>query len=142
MFVVQLIRRRRPERSWPLAHHQTLYRELRKRLPLPVIVHTVGSDETGVPDGCVPLASADILTAAALIERATLFVGPDTGLTHIAAALGVPTLAIHLGHPPEVCAALGDNVALVRQVEPYADPALTTPEQVLAALDRHLAVSA
>lgn len=142
VFVVQLIRRRRPERSWPLAHHQTLYRELRKRLPLPVIVHTVGSDETGVPDGCVPLASADILTAAALIERATLFVGPDTGLTHIAAALGVPTLAIHLGHPPEVCAALGDNVALVRQVEPYADPALTTPEQVLAALDRHLAVSA
>src|SRR5881409_2784869 len=82
------------------------------------------------------------ITAAALIERATLFVGPDTGLTHIAAALGVPTLAIHLGHPPEVCAALGDNVALVRQVEPYADPALTTPEQVLAALDRHLAVSA
>ncbi len=142
VFVVQLIRRRRPERSWPLAHYQTLYRELRKRLPLPVLVHTVGSDETAVPKGCVPLASADILTAAALIERATLFVGPDTGLTHVAAALGVPTLAIHLGHPPEVCAALGDNVVLVRQAGPYADPALTTPEQVLAKLDHHLAVKA
>src|SRR5207247_6558709 len=127
---------RRPERSWPLAHHQTLYRELRKRLPLPVIVHTVGSDETGVPDGCVPLASADILTAAALIERATLFVGPDTGLTHIAAALGVPTLSIHIGYAPAVCRALGDNVTLITQAKPLDDPANVSPNDVLRGVER------
>ena len=78
----------------------------------------------------------DILTLAALIERASLYVGPDTGPTHIAAALGVPTVAIHLGYPPEVCGALGDTVALVRQRRPLDDPALITPDDVLDAVER------
>ena len=36
----------------------------------------------------------DLLAAAALMERATLCVGNDNALTHIAAAAGAPTLTI------------------------------------------------
>jgi ADP-heptose:LPS heptosyltransferase len=142
VYVTQLVRRSRPLRSWPLAHYHALCGLLRARLGLPVLVDTVGSDETAVPDGCVPLDRLDILTAAAIIERAHLYVGPDTGPTHVAAALGVPTLAIHVGYPPEVCRALGDNVLLVRQARPLDDPARVTPEQVAAALDGHRLVEA
>ncbi len=135
IYVVQIVRRDRPARSWPLAHYRELLRGLRSRFGAPIVVHTVGSDETEVPADCAHVARADILTVAGLIERAALYVGPDTGPTHIAAALGVPTVSIHLGFPPEVCRALGDTVALVRQERPFDDPAKTSPDAVLAAAD-------
>ena len=136
VYVVQLVRRSRPERSWPLAHYHALYGKLRAACSLPLLVDTAGSDETDVPTDVTRVEGADMLTAAALIERARLYIGPDTGPTHVAAALGVPTVAIHLGYPPEVCGALGDNVALVRQRRPLEDPALTSPEDVWDAVER------
>lgn len=51
--------------------------------------------------GAVPAArridlagSLDLLTAAACLGRADLFVGNDSGLMHLAAAMGVPTLGL------------------------------------------------
>src|SRR6185437_5204735 len=37
---------------------------------------------------------ADLLTAAAVLRRAAMFIGNDTGLMHIAAAAGAPTLGL------------------------------------------------
>ncbi len=136
VYVVQLVRRSRPERSWPLTHYHALYDKLRAAGSLPLLVDTAGSDETDVPPGVIRVEGADIMTAAALIERARLYIGPDTGPTHVAAALGVPTVAIHLGHSPDVCRALGDNVALVRQRRPLEDPTLTSPEDVWNAVEQ------
>ena len=46
--------------------------------------------------GAVDLAGQLTLAqAACVIARAQLYIGPDTALTHIAAALGVPTLAFY-----------------------------------------------
>jgi ADP-heptose:LPS heptosyltransferase len=36
----------------------------------------------------------DLLTAAAALRRCALFIGNDTGLMHIAAAIGTPTLGL------------------------------------------------
>lgn len=138
VYVVQLVRGRRAFRSWPLAHYHALYALLRKRTDLPIVVDTTGSDDTALPDVCVPLGRLGLMPACAAVERARLFVGPDTGLTHVAGALGTPTVAIHLGFPPEACAALGPRVEVVAQPEPFADPALTTPADVLARIDRLL----
>ena len=139
VYVAQVIRRSRPLRSWPLAHWHALYDRLRAAAGLPLVVDTTGSDETAVPAHCVRLERLDILVAAALIERARLFVGPDSGLTHVAAALGVPTVSIHLGYPAASCRALGDAVRLVEQAAPFEDPAATPPERVLAVAARALA---
>jgi ADP-heptose:LPS heptosyltransferase len=62
-------------------------------------------------------------------------VGSDSGLTHAAGALGSPTVAIHLGYPPETGAALGDRVAIVRQRHPFDEPAATSPEKVLPTVE-------
>ncbi|MGE0532457.1 MAG: glycosyltransferase family 9 protein [Hyphomonadaceae bacterium] len=48
-------------------------------------------DADGVPASG---AGLDILAAAALAERATLCIGNDNALTHIAAAMGAPTLTL------------------------------------------------
>jgi ADP-heptose:LPS heptosyltransferase len=140
IFVAQVIRRRRPLQSWPLASYHALYAALRRRTDHALVVGVTGADEPAVPAFCHALDGLDLLTVAAVIERARLFVGVDSGLTHVAAALGVPTVSVHLGYPPEVCRALGDSVVLVRQRHPFDDPARTPPEEVLAAVDRALAM--
>ena len=49
----------------------------------------------GMPQGTVNAAGRLTLGASAcLVSRSRIYVGPDTGMTHIAAAVGVPTAAI------------------------------------------------
>ena len=44
------------------------------------------------------LGPFDVQTLAAVVSRASLYIGNDTGPTHLAAALGVPTIAIFGPH--------------------------------------------
>lgn len=46
------------------------------------------------PRGVDCVGKGDILLSAAAIQRATLFVGNDSGLMHVAAAAGTPTLGL------------------------------------------------
>lgn len=49
-----------------------------------------------MPPGTINAAGRLTLSASAcLVNRARLYVGPDTALTHVAAALGVPTIALY-----------------------------------------------
>lgn len=51
---------------------------------------------SSMPRGTINLAGKLTLPeAGCLISRAAVFVGPDTALTHMAAALGVPTVALY-----------------------------------------------
>jgi heptosyltransferase-3 len=67
----------------------------------------------------------DLLTAAAVLQRCALFVGNDTGLMHIAAASGVPTLGLFGPSPIAQYAPWGDRTAVVRT---EAAPASMFPE--------------
>jgi ADP-heptose:LPS heptosyltransferase len=71
---------------------------------------------------------------AALLEQCTLYVGNDSGLSHVAGALGIPTVAVFGPTDPDVWAPLGRAVAAVRAPEGTGWP---TPEAVLEAA-RHL----
>lgn len=46
------------------------------------------------PSTCNLAGSLSLAQLTALIESARLFIGPDTGITHLAAATGIPTIAI------------------------------------------------
>lgn len=49
-----------------------------------------------MPDGVLNLTGRLSLSASAcLLSRARLYIGPDTAMTHAAAALGVPTVALY-----------------------------------------------
>lgn len=60
----------------------------------------------------------DLLTAAAVLRRAALFIGNDTGLMHIAAAAGAPTLGLFGPSPVEKYAPWGRCTAVVRTADP------------------------
>jgi lipopolysaccharide heptosyltransferase III len=56
----------------------------------------------------------DLLTAAAALRRCALFIGNDTGLMHIAAAAGTPTLGLFGPSPVEHYAPWGRCTAVAR----------------------------
>ena len=59
----------------------------------------------------------DLLTAAAVLRRSVMFIGNDTGLMHIAAAAGTPTLGLFGPSPIEKYAPWGRRTAVVRTAE-------------------------
>jgi hypothetical protein len=60
----------------------------------------------------------DLLTAAAMLRCCALFIGNDTGLMHMAAAVGTPTLGLFGPSPSSQYAPWGKHTALVRSVDP------------------------
>jgi heptosyltransferase III len=69
-----------------------------------------------------PLVAANwpLLPTAALIGQATVFIGHDSGLTHLAAALGRPTVAIFGPTDPEIWGPRGAHVTVVQMVRESA----------------------
>jgi heptosyltransferase-3 len=60
------------------------------------------------------LLNANLLGLAEALHGCRLFIGHDTGVTHLAAAVGTPTVALFGATDPDVWAPLGDHVRVVR----------------------------
>jgi lipopolysaccharide heptosyltransferase I len=103
----------RPEKEWPVASWIALGRSLgnqgyRVMLPWGTQTERQRSVEiaAAVPGAGVPdLRPLD--EVARMVARASIVAGVDTGLLHLAAALGVPLVAIFLGTEPEQHGPLG-----------------------------------
>ena len=71
-----------------------------------------------LPDGqAIDLVGLDLLTTAAAFRRAALFVGNDSGLMHLAAASGIPTLGLFGPTRDDLYAPWGPRCAIVRTPE-------------------------
>jgi heptosyltransferase-2 len=57
----------------------------------------------------------DLRKSIALLSRCNLFITNDSGLMHIAASLGVPTVAIFGSTDPKLTGPLGDNVRVIKK---------------------------
>jgi heptosyltransferase-1 len=104
--VVLLHATARPEKEWPVANWVELGRDLAARgyelvLPWGTEAERRRSAEiaAAVPNAKVP-ALQPLDEATRMIARAAFVVGVDTGLLHLAAALGVPLVAIFVGTEP------------------------------------------
>ena len=62
-----------------------------------------------------------LLTVAAVIKRSALFIGNDTGLMHLAAATGTPTLGLFGPSPIDQYAPWGPHTAVVSTAIPHKD---------------------
>ena len=110
-----------PRKNWALER----YRELARRLEMPVR-WCAGPEE--------PLEDAvrmdNLCELACWLASARLYIGNDSGITHLAAAAGAPVVAIFGPTDPAVWAPRGDQVRVVSgNLEDIP------PEEVLAAID-------
>jgi heptosyltransferase III len=94
-----------PRKNWPLA----AFEEVARRLSLPV-EWTAGPEE--ILPGAVRFES--LLDLARWLTGAQLYIGNDSGITHLAAAAGVPVIALFGPTSPEVWAPRGGNVTVLR----------------------------
>lgn len=126
-----------PAKTWPAERFAALVEELAPRRAWLLIL---GPAEAEGPapllrlPRAVPARELPLRVLAALVGRAGLCVGNDSGISHLAAAGAAPTLALFGPTDPSVWAPLGPSVECVRS----PDRTMTGLEvaAVLAAADR------
>ena len=108
-------------KRWPAARWADLARALRDRRSLPVVL-TAGPGEGALADEVAGLAggaarrgpaTGSLAELGALLRRAAVAVGSDTGPVHLAAALGTPTVALFGPKDPAIYAPRGPRVRVV-----------------------------
>jgi ADP-heptose:LPS heptosyltransferase len=112
-------------KNWPLVS----YTALAEYLPLK-------TEWTCGPEEALPEATrfANLSELAAWIAGARLYIGNDSGITHLAAAIGVPSIAIFGSTSPETWAPRGESVTVL-----YSNPLEALPvADVLSAANRLL----
>ena len=101
-------------KNWPLDKFRALAYGLERILP---VYWCRGHDDP-------PLADAvhidDLYDLACWLARASLYAGNDSGITHLAAAVGTPVLALFGPTDPEVWGPRGPNVRIARWHAPGA----------------------
>lgn len=107
------------DKCWPVDRYAALAQRLHRRGPIRCILGEVEAEQP--PEDFSALNPEIISTLDALrdiLETARLYIGNDAGPTHLAAQLGVPTVAIFGPTPPQVWRPLGPNVQVVAPPQP------------------------
>jgi heptosyltransferase-2 len=119
-----------PAKRWPVEHWRTLVRRLVEQRAARVVL--VGGDDDRATAraiaGSAPTEGLedwtglfDLRQLAALLERAALFVGADSGPAHLAAAVGAPVVVLFSGtNDAQQWRPWGQRVTVVRQAVPCA----------------------
>jgi heptosyltransferase-3 len=125
-----------PRKNWPLERWAAALREARATRDFGVVV--VGGEaererwpeiRAAAPPGSVETLGATLPELAALFARCAGFLGHDSGLAHLAAAVGTPCLLLFGPTDPAMWAPPGDHVRSLRagaqledlEVEPVAE---------------------
>jgi heptosyltransferase-3 len=114
-----------PKKCWPLDRYQALARLLEPHMP----VRWCAGPEEQLP---AAVRIADLYELACWLATARVYVGNDSGITHLAAAVGTPVVALFGPTDPRIWAPRGPQVRVI------ARPALgdITMDEVLAAVLR------
>jgi ADP-heptose:LPS heptosyltransferase len=73
------------------------------------------------PQRCITVLGASLGLAAACLERAECYIGNDSGLMHLAAAVGTPTLGLFGPGTEQVYGPWGVHTACLRTPESAAE---------------------
>jgi ADP-heptose:LPS heptosyltransferase len=110
-----------PDKCWPLPGFIELAGTLQdvgwRALFLlgPVELERLNADEMGRLRAAAPtLTGSSLPAAAALIAATQFFIGNDSGMSHLAAALGVATIAVFGPTDPAIWRPLGEQVSVIQ----------------------------
>jgi ADP-heptose:LPS heptosyltransferase len=124
-------------KRWPVESFATLIETLERQRWARTVVVTGYAEEDlearlyALIPSAKPLSAANwpLLPTMALIGQATGFIGHDSGLTHLAAALGRPTVALFGPTDPEIWAPRGQHVTVIQMVRQSAVDHGRAPDQ-------------
>jgi ADP-heptose:LPS heptosyltransferase len=126
-----------PKKNWPLERFRELAAWLEKRLP----VHWCAgpNEDWKVPGEVEAWRIENLHELACRLACARLYIGNDSGITHLAAAAGAPVVALFGPTDPAVWAPRGARVRIVATPEPGQAMADIPLDAVVAAVRQLLA---
>jgi ADP-heptose:LPS heptosyltransferase len=134
-----------PSKNWPAERFADVIAELEQRHGLPVLVLGGPADgevierlEAAAVRPLRLLLHQPLVVVAAILRRARAFLGNDSGISHLAGMLGLPTLALFGPTDPALWAPLGPRVRVLRS-EPLTDLGVN---RVVGELERILSMNA
>ena len=104
----------RPEKFWPIEHWHAVACWLRAQGWLPVVLWGAPAEEAMAHEIAAPSEGRvppflSVAQVARLLAQARAVIGLDTGFSHLAAALGRPTLGIYCDHDPGLAPITGPS---------------------------------
>jgi len=117
------------KKVWPLERFFDLSRYLQEHLSSRILIVLGPAEgpevrkgfEEAAPGGPILVKGLSLIQLASVMEGCRLFVGNDSGVSHLAAALEIPTLAIFGPTDPKVWSPRGKNVMVSRK-ESHCSP--------------------
>lgn len=106
-----------PWKNWPAERFASFVKQRDAAAPWLLVIgpadETAASPLLDLP-GVVPVRDLPLRSLGALLSQAGLFLGNDSGITHLAAATGAPTLALFGPTDPATWSPLGPRVEVLR----------------------------
>jgi ADP-heptose:LPS heptosyltransferase len=111
------------KKLWPVEKFSDLAARITGDLGLHVIVFIGPAEREYLGSGfelmrsmhAVVADNLPLIQVASLLDRCRCYIGNDSGMTHLAAAVGVPTVALFGPTDPEIWGPRGERVAIVRK---------------------------
>ncbi len=97
-----------PRKNWPIEKFRAVAERLGRIIP---VRWCAGPEDPPLRDA---VQIQDLYELACWLARASLYIGNDSGITHLAAAVGTPVLALFGPTDPDVWAPRGANVRVGR----------------------------
>lgn len=131
---------------WPLANWHGLLDWIQRELPFQALLSIGPADDYmdrfsgAVREAGVPIVSGlPLLRLSALLSLCELYIGSDSGVSHLAAATGIPSITVFGPTDPRVWAPQGRNAVAVRRTWKEADGFTWAPSEKPDFQDREIA---
>jgi ADP-heptose:LPS heptosyltransferase len=130
---------------WPLKNWWALFRFLVEQYRFPVYL-TLGPADERLKSFAREAEKLDVTVLdgfslprlAAFLAESQLFIGSDSGVSHLAALMGIPTLAIFGPTDPGIWAPRGSNAHIIRESWEEAEVLTWSPDPPAATLSPHI----
>jgi len=108
------------QKCWPIERFAALINRLNQELQAHIIVISGPADQeiveglnAGIHDDFTLTDQLPLAKLAAVIKRCNFFIGNDSGITHLAAALGIYTIALFGPTDPKIWGPRGESVKIL-----------------------------
>jgi heptosyltransferase-2 len=113
-----------PAKNWPAEKFALLATKIRGETGFEPLIIGGEADDGAIKSmrsllpGFHFLVNTPLMDVASILSVAGGFVGNDSGITHLAAALGIPVVALFGPTDPAIWAPRGENVAIIKSLLP------------------------
>ncbi len=125
-------------KNWPHIKFEQLISRITNDQACKVIIFGNKNDPTLSTNSAIHALGFPLRASACLIKRSNLFIGMDSGLTHIAGCFKCEIVSIHSGYPVYETGSISDSATFIYK-GPFKDPDIITVDEVYKVVSDRIA---